>query len=259
MIAKLFDSQRPLMVAGVVSFVLFMAMIALAFADATEVLGINRWIKPMKFYISISIFVWTMAVYLNYLNGRERFSRGVSWAFIAIFAVEMAVITGQAARGTTSHFNVATPMNGILYGVMGAAIALSTLLVGAVAYRYFTDRIDLPPALVWGMRLGLIVFLLGCIQGGYMSAQPGHAVGLKDGGAGLPLVNWSTEGGDLRVAHFLGLHGLQAVPLFALVLARIESSRFAVAFTIFFAIAYTAAFTIVFAQALAGRPLLAGL
>jgi hypothetical protein len=250
------ETQRPLMVAGLISFILFLVSAGLMLIDQTEILGINRWIKPMKFFISIAIFLWTMAIYFDYLPGRTRLLGYLAWAIILIFVIEMVVIAGQPLRGQTSHFNIATPLDAALFAAMGIAIALLTFIMAFVAYLYFTNEIDLPPAVVWGMRLGLIVMLLGSIQGGYMSAQFGHAVGVPEGGAGLPLVNWSTKGGDLRVAHFLGLHGLQTIPLFALLLGRLNVDG-SVALTVGFSLIYTLAFSALFAQALFGRPLVA--
>lgn len=253
MIRELWEKQKPLMVAGIVSFICFLILAVVMMFDSTQVLGINRWIKPIKFYTSIAIFVWTIAVFLHFLKGYEKTSRRISWAMIVIFVVEMLVITGQPLRGTTSHFNIATPLDGIFYAIMGVAIVANTLLVGYLTYLYFTAEIDLPKTILWGMRLGLVIFMLGSIQGGYMSSQTGHAVGVADGGAGLPLVNWSTVGGDLRVAHFFGLHAIQAIPLLALILERLKIN-FGTALTFLFAIIYFGFFTFVFVQALNGKP-----
>lgn len=258
MINELWEKQKPLMLAGIVSFICFLILAVVMMFDSTQILGINRWIKPIKFYTSITIFVWTIAVFLNFLQGYEVASKRISWAMIVIFVVEMLVITGQPLRGKTSHFNIATPVDGILYGVMGLAIVANTLLVGYLTYLYFTAKIELPKTILWGMRLGLIIFLLGSIEGGYMSSQIGHAVGVADGGKGLPLVNWSTQGGDLRVAHFFGLHAIQVIPVFAYLLEKLKLNL-STALTFVFSIIYFAIFTFLFVQALNGQPFLSKL
>ncbi|MBX7174797.1 MAG: hypothetical protein K1X72_27725 [Pyrinomonadaceae bacterium] len=258
MINELWEKQKPLMMTGVVSFICFLILAVVMMFDSTQILGINRWIKPIKFYTSIAIFVWTIAVFLNFLKGYEKASRRISWAMIVIFIVEMLIITGQAARGTTSHFNVVNPFDGMLYGIMGLAIVANTFLVGYLTYLYFKAKIELPKTILWGIRLGLIIFLLGSIEGGYMSSQTGHAVGVADGGKGLPLVNWSTEGGDLRVAHFFGLHAIQAIPVFAYLLEKLKLN-ISTALTFIFSIIYFAIFTFLFVQALNGQPFLSKL
>lgn len=245
------------MLAGVVSLACCAVLAIVSLFDSTEILGINRWIKPMKFFVSIAIFVWTTAVYLSFLENYRRAARFISWGTILVFTIEMIIITGQAARGTTSHFNVRTPLDGMLFSIMGTAIIFNTLLAAYLLFLYFKAEIDLPKAVVWGMRLGLILFLASCLEGGYMSAQLGHTIGAADGGAGLPGVNWSTRNGDLRVAHFVGMHAFQAVPLFALAMEKYDKKS-ALFRTFVFALVYFAFFTFVFVQALLGRPFFAG-
>ena len=67
-------------------------------------------------------------------------------------------------------------------------------------------------------------------------------------------LNWNKEGGDLRIAHFLGIHALQVIPLFAWLLEkylRKDSVKTVIVFSVF----YTAVFTGFLVHALLGRPL----
>jgi hypothetical protein len=256
---ELWREQRVLIAGGLAFMGLLLILAVVSLLDSEQILGINRWIKPMKFSVSITIYLWTLAVFLYFLPGYEKSSRAIGWGAALVMAGEIVLIVMQAARGATSHFNNRTPFDSAVFSFMGLLILVNTVLLVYLTYLYFRARPDLPEAVVWGMRLGLIIFLLASFEGAYMAQGAGHAVGVKDGGAGLPFVNWSTEGGDLRVAHFVGMHAFQAVPLFALMLIGLKRRFLAIratALTVAFAILYCAAFTLVFMQALKGRPLL---
>ncbi|MDQ3088232.1 MAG: hypothetical protein M3Q78_06490 [Acidobacteriota bacterium] len=256
----LWQEQRALMFFGAAFGALLLILAAISLFDAQPILGINRWIKPMKFAVSIAIFLWTMAIYLNFLPGFETSKRVVAWGVIAMLIGEIVIIVMQAARGTTSHFNNENAFDGAMFSLMGLMVSLSTLLVIYLTWLYFRADFNLPTALVWGMRLGLILFLLASFEGAYMSAQLGHTVGAADGGAGLPVVNWSKSAGDLRVAHFIGMHALQMIPLAALGFVWLQNRAFKfnpTVLTFAFALFYLAAFSFVFIQAMQGKSLLA--
>ena len=239
---------------------LFAVLLAVAPFDARTVTGLNPWVKPLKFCLSITAYVWTLAWFVGHLRRHPRAVRLVSWGTALVFAGEMACIVTQAARGVTSHYNVRTPFDAAVFGTMGMLISFNTLLV-AVALLLFFLRTSAPlaPAYLWGVRAGLLLFLLASLEGMAMISNMAHTVGAPDGGPGLPLVNWSTRSGDLRVAHFLGFHALQLLPLAGFALGRYRpdwTRRRQVACVLAFALLYAAGVSLVFWQAAAGRPLL---
>ncbi|UOQ52547.1 hypothetical protein [Hymenobacter cellulosivorans] len=234
-----------------------LALVLLPF-DERVVLGLNVWLKPLKFALSDIIYLWTLGWLLADLPaGAQRAVRRISWGVAISILVEIVVIFLQAARGTTSHFNVASPLDGLLFSLMGIFIMLNTglllwALVLTLRYRPFG-----PTAYVWGMRLGLGLFLVGSAVGGAMIHHLGHTVGGTDGGPGLPGLGWSTRHGDLRAAHFLGLHALQALPLFGWLLARYFpqlQNRGQLLGMLGFSLLYTAAIVWLYLHALQGLP-----
>jgi hypothetical protein len=226
-----------------------MITITLIFYSNTMVLGINAWIKPTKFLLSIWIFSWTMGWYLYYLQ-RPGKSLYYSFMVIIVMSFELFVIIWQAANGRLSHFNTSSPLYLTLYNAMGGAIVTLVLWTLYITILFFRKKdFTLPKPYVWGIRLGLIMFVIFSLEGGVMSAHLSHTVGAADGGSGLPFVNWSNAYGDLRVAHFFGMHSLQILPLTGYYFARTNRQIFLAAALYFIMVC------IMLAQALSQIPI----
>lgn len=190
----------------------------------TVVMGINAWIKPMKFFLSIWIFCWTMGWFLVYLDNKRRV-RIYTWVVVIVMIIEQVIITWQAANGRLSHFNTTTPLYGALFSLMGVAIVTLTVWTGVMGYYFFKQKqFSVPMPYIWGIRLGIMLFVLFSFEGGLMASRLAHTVGAPDGSPGLPVFNWSRQHGDLRVAHFIGIHSLQVIPLFGYYIARTNRS-----------------------------------
>jgi hypothetical protein len=230
--------RNPPLVALVVAMLVLAAVALLGLAgDPRVITGAPAWMKPLKFAVSIAIYAATLLWMLTFIPERPRLVAAISWGLLLGFGIEMVLIVMQVMRNTTSHFNVATPFDAAVFTAMGAAISAMWLLNATVAFLLARRRFAEAP-IIWGVRLGLIAGLLGMTVA-FLMTQPtpeqdalsaatgsssivgAHAVGVVDGAPGLPVVGWSREGGDLRVAHFVGLHGLQVLPLLGLVLARL--------------------------------------
>lgn len=221
--------HRPLLALAVGVTALAVACGVLAIADPREILGQNAWFKPLKFAVSIAIYALTLAWLIGQLRRWRRAAAVAGTIVVVALLAEIVIIVWAAAVGTTSHFNVATPLNTTLWSIMASSIAvvwIVTLLVGIALF--FTPTADAARNLA--IRAGVVLGLVGMAVAFFMTGPNAdqlddfqgiagaHAVGVPDGGAGLPFLGWSTEGGDLRVPHFVGMHALQVLPLTLLAL-----------------------------------------
>jgi hypothetical protein len=259
-VTELCRRDKLLAIVGGINLALFVILLCIAPLDSRMVLGINPWIKPSKFALSIVIYAWTVAWFLKYLPGPRWALRTVSWGVSAAILSEIACITLQAARGTTSHYNAATTFDLAVSAIMFFMILVNTLLVTLLLSLFLMQRVELNRVYLWGIRLGMVFLLLASAEGFGMVWHKAHTVGLYDGGPGLPLVNWSTRTGDLRIAHLLGLHAFQILPLAAYGLSRwkndIPASR-RLGYFFAFALAYLSVTALLLLQAVHGHPLLA--
>jgi hypothetical protein len=242
--------NRTLYYFGWINILGALVCLLLMLFDDTTVLGINAWIKPLKFFLSITIYSWTMSWLLHYLQEPSKVSY-FNTMVLLVFIFELVYIVYRAARGEQSHFNYSSAQAIILYSLMGVAITILVLWTGYFTYLFFKRSFpQLTGSYVWGIRLGLLFFVIFSLGAHIMASSGGHTVGAKDGGSGLPLVNWSKENGDLRVAHFFGMHAMQLLPLSGFYFNK--SSRA----TIITSIIYCLLVLLVFIQAVMGKPLL---
>jgi hypothetical protein len=216
----------------------------------TQVMGVNAYLKPMKFYLSGFILAWTMAYFMQYLDNQKQVAI-YNWVYVITIGYELLAITFQAALGKQSHFNKDTAFDQSVFYMMGFMITLVTAWTAYIGYLFFVQKeFAASPVLIWSIRLGLIMTVVFAFQGGLMAGLLRHGMGGADGGAGLPIVNWSKDHGDFRVAHFFGIHALQIIPIVSVLIAKNVQHVLMIAAVFFVFVSYT------LIQAFLGKPFL---
>ncbi len=264
---------------GLLFAVLALPALLATFLDPRIVNGEPVWLKPFKFLFSSALYAWFFAWVLSFIKtkdrpGPARWIGRLGQITIIALAIEIVVIVGQAALGNTSHFNVSTPLNAILFSIMGMTIGVLWVAGCAAMIMLLRQRV-VDPAFDLSLRMGLGIAVIGMLAAfqmtgptgaqleavratGKMAVSGAHTVGAPDGGAGIPLTHWNRDHGDLRVPHFLSLHAMQVLPLFGWWLTRRRrlraEQRTALAWTA--SLAYFAFFLILWIQANLGQALL---
>ncbi|MEJ2853045.1 MULTISPECIES: hypothetical protein [unclassified Saccharothrix] len=200
--------------------------------DDRILVGSPIWLKPFKFGISLALYGVALAWMLTFATRLKRLTRWAGTAVAVGLTVEMVVIVGQVLRGRRSHFNVSTDFDTTLWLTMTFSIIVVWVMHAIMALVLAFSRFENRPAGL-AIRLGLGISLLGLSLGMLMTRQDSgvegvagaHSVGVPDGGPSMPVTDWSTTGGDLRIPHFIGIHALHVLPLLVVLLGRRANLR----------------------------------
>lgn len=233
--------NRPMLLFAAACAVLAVIAAVGVLVDQRTLGGAPIWMKALKFAISGALYGLTWAWLSSLIDHRYRTVRRATMVVTVLLSLELLLIIGQILRGRRSHFNFDSLFDAVVYEVMATSIV--AVWCGALVLTILVLRTDIRDrarklTVAWGTVLSLIGVGLGALMtlptGGQLDAigaghgtdtLGAHTVGAADGGPGLPLVGWSTTAGDLRIPHFVGMHALQALLIWYLVLGRLGRHR----------------------------------
>jgi len=213
---------------GWVCYVVALCFLVLSHVTTVQVFKVSAWFKPLKFALSIGTYAWTMAWFCHYL---PHFKLSLfNWTTVILLGLELLYIAIQASRGQLSHYNVSTPFYSSLYVFMAVAATLTTLYTAYVGWLFWQEGLPtLSPHYLWAIRLGILLFVVFAFEGFAMGSRLNHSVGGYNDNSNLFVLGWSKTVGDLRVAHFIGMHAMQVLPLLAFYVLKDTKATIAIA------------------------------
>ena len=236
---------------GFICLILSLAFLLLTKVTTTQVYNVNAWYKPFKFAFSTFLFAWAMAWYCYYLPNFN--IKLFNWSVIILLGFEIFYIAFQANKGQLSHYNLSTPVYAALYSMMALAASAVTIYTAYVGLLFFTNSFpELPNYYLWAIRFGIILFVIFSFEGFAIGSRLNHSVGALNDNSSWFIIGWSKTVGDLRVAHFIGMHALQVLPVLSFYVFK--NTKLTLALSLLYGL--LALLTLI--QALQGKPLVKG-
>jgi hypothetical protein len=243
--------NKTLFYYGLICLILSLVFLLLTKVTTTQVYNVNAWFKPFKFAFSTFLFAWAMAWYCYYLPNFN--IKLFNWSVIILLGFEIFYIAFQASKGQLSHYNISTPVYSALYSMMALAASAVTIYTAYVGLLFFTNSFpELPNYYLWAIRFGIILFVIFSFEGFAMGSRLNHSVGALNDNSSWFIIGWSKTVGDLRVAHFIGMHALQVLPVLSFYVFK--NTKLTLALSLLYGL--LALLTLI--QALQGKPLIKG-
>lgn len=197
--------SRGLVITGMIGIVIGLLSVGVAaLRGSTFIPPEGHLNKAASFCIAVGIYTLTLAFYAPDARFSERGRKIWTRITIAIMLWSYSIETIQIWRGIDPRFSRAgSPIVQLLGGVFFLTAVSLIVLFAILAWKYLRKRDDAGSPFVLAVRYGFAAVFAGFAAGFWLTANNGSAV--APAGSILPL-------------HALGFHGMQAIPIIALLL-----------------------------------------
>ena len=128
----------------IVHLVLAIVSITSSFMDDRTLMGVNVWMKPLKFSISVAIYILTvgflMTLYPFSKKKKNLINNIVCWTLL----IELGLIIYQASGGVQSHYNISNPFDGLIFTAMGILIAINVIIMALFIFETIRLKLKTP-------------------------------------------------------------------------------------------------------------------
>jgi hypothetical protein len=174
--------------------------------------GPVSWRKPMTFGLSFGLTLAT----ITWLTSYVRLRAWLLSAFAAACLLEVALITVQAWRRTPSHFNLSTPLDGVIARSLAAGGAVLIAVIAVLTVMAFRRQPGTAASMRLAIRAGLVILDVAMLSGAAMIA-----IGMTRVFGGDQQGAYAA-GAQLKPVHGATMHAVLVLPLLAAVLGRLD-------------------------------------